>query len=128
MMLETKILSKNAQLAVVGLGYVGLPLALEFIRGGFKVHGIDVDQEKVQKIKDGVSYVADVREDDLRRAVESGRLEVHSDYSVVSKVDCVSICVPTPLRKTKDPDISYIMAASHDIRQFIHKERNLSTS
>jgi len=122
MMLETKILSKNAQLGVVGLGYVGLPLALEFIRGGFKVHGIDVDQEKVQKIKDGVSYVADVREDDLRRAVESGRLEVHSDYSVVSKVDCVSICVPTPLRKTKDPDISYIMAASHDIRQFIHKE------
>jgi len=121
-MLETKILSKNAQLGVVGLGYVGLPLALEFIRGGFKVHGIDVDQEKVQKIKDGVSYVADVREDDLRRAVESGRLEVHSDYSVVSKVDCVSICVPTPLRKTKDPDISYIMAASHDIRQFIHKE------
>ena len=82
MMLETKILSKNAQLAVVGLGYVGLPLALEFIRGGFKVHGIDVDQEKVQKIKDGVSYVADVREDDLRRAVESGRLEVHSDYGV----------------------------------------------
>jgi len=122
MILETKILSKNAQLGVVGLGYVGLPLALEFIRGGFKVHGIDVDQEKVQKIKDGVSYVADVREDDLRRAVESGRLEVHSDYSVVSKVDCVSICVPTPLRKTKDPDISYIMAASHDIRQFIHKE------
>ncbi len=122
MMLETKILSKNAQLGVVGLGYVGLPLALEFIRGGFKVHGIDVDQEKVQKIKDGVSYVADVREDDLRRAVESGRLDFHSDYSIVSKVDCVSICVPTPLRKTKDPDISYIMAASHDIRQFIHKE------
>jgi UDP-N-acetyl-D-glucosamine dehydrogenase len=86
------------------------------------VHGIDVDRGKVQKIRDGVSYVPDVQEKELKAAVESGRFEVHHDYSVVSKVDCISICVPTPLRKTKDPDISYIMAACQGIREFIHKD------
>ena len=120
--LEARIIAKKAHLGVVGLGYVGLPLALEFVRAGFKVHGIDVDRAKVQKIRDGVSYVPDVQEEELKAAVESGRFEVHHDYSVVSKVDCISICVPTPLRKTKDPDISYIMAACQGIREFIHKD------
>ncbi len=120
--LEAKILSKKAHLGVVGLGYVGLPLALEFVRAGYKVHGIDVDSAKVQKIRDGVSYVPDVQEEDLKAAVDSGHFEVHNDYSVVSQLDCISICVPTPLRKTKDPDISYIMAASQGVREFIHKE------
>ena len=120
--LEAKILSKKAQLGVVGLGYVGLPLALEFVRAGYKVHGIDVDSAKVEKIRDGVSYVPDVQEEDLKAAVDSGHFEVHNDYSVVSQLDCISICVPTPLRKTKDPDISYIMAASQGVREFIHKD------
>ncbi len=120
--LEEKILSKKAQLGVVGLGYVGLPLALEFVRAGYKVHGIDVDGAKVQKIRDGVSYVPDVQEEDLKAAVDSGHFKVHNDYSAVSQLDCISICVPTPLRKTKDPDISYIMAASQGVREFIHKD------
>ena len=74
--LEEKILSKKAQLGVVGLGYVGLPLALEFVRAGYKVHGIDVDSAKVQKIRDGVSYVPDVREEDLKAAVDSGHFGI----------------------------------------------------
>ena len=120
--LEEKILSKKAHLGVAGLGYVGLPLALEFVHAGFKVHGIDIDGAKVQNINDGVSYVPDVKEEDLKAAVKSGHFEVHTDYSVVSRVDCISICVPTPLRKTRDPDISYIMAASRGLREFIHKD------
>ncbi len=120
--LATKILSKNARLGVVGLGSVGLPLALEFVRAGFKVHAIDVDSVKVQKIKDGISYIPDVQDKELQAAVESGRFQVHRGFSVVSQLDCISICVPTPLRKTKDPDISYIVAAVHNIREFIHQD------
>ena len=120
--LKSKIVSRKARLGMVGLGYVGLPLALEFVRAGFKVAGIEVDRDKVQKIKDGVSYISDVSSEDLKLAVDSGGLEAHCSYEVVSDLDCVSICVPTPLRKTKDPDISYIMAASEGICQFIHRD------
>ena len=120
--LESKIISREAQLGVVGLGYVGLPLALEFARAGFRVHGIEIDSRRVEKIESGVSYLADVAHEDLRKAVKSGRLQAHSDYSVVAEMDCIIICVPTPLRKTKDPDVSYIMAASESIRAHIHPD------
>ena len=119
--LESKIVSQQAKVGVVGLGYVGLPLALEFARVGFQVHGIDLDPSKIELIRKGESYVEDVAAEDLRSAVESGKFEVHNDYSIVSDLDCISICVPTPLRKTKDPDISYIMSAAENIRKFLHK-------
>ena len=119
--LKSKIISREARLGIVGLGHVGLPLALEFVRAGFKVAGIEVDCDKAEKINNGISYILDVSSEDLKLAVDSGGLEAHSSYDVVSDLDCVSICVPTPLRKTKDPDISYIMAASEGICQFIHQ-------
>ena len=120
--LETKIVSKAARVAVVGLGYAGLPLAVEFARAGFKVHGIDTDCRKVEQLRRGVSHVPDVPERDLKEAVRSKHLEVHCEYDVVSQVDCISICVPTPLSKTRDPDMSYIVSAAGRIREFIHKD------
>ena len=119
--LKSKITSKQAHVGVIGLGYVGLPLALEFVGAGFKVAGIDVDKFKLQKIREGSNYIPDVADEALRKAVSSGALKVYDDYSVVSQLDCISICVPTPLRKTRDPDISYVMTAGDNVRQFIHK-------
>ena len=120
--LKSKIVSRKAHLGIVGLGYVGLSLALEFVRAGFKVSGVEIDLSKVKKIENGVSYVSDVSSRDLRNAISTGRLHVYSSYEIVSDLDCVSICVPTPLRKTKDPDISYILDASKKISQFIHSD------
>ena len=120
--LEAKFMSKEARVGVVGLGYVGLPLALEFAKAGFEVHGIDVMRAKVEQIKAGKSYIADISEEDLRATLDSGKFHVHSEYDVVSQLDSISICVPTPLRKTKDPDISYIMSAAEAIGQFMHTD------
>jgi len=119
--LKSKITSRQAHVGVIGLGYVGLPLALEFVGAGFKVAGIDVDTLRLQKIREGKNYIPDVSDEDLRKAVSSGALKVYDNYSVVSQLDCISICVPTPLRKTRDPDISYVMTAGDNVRQFIHK-------
>lgn len=119
--LKLKITSRQAHVGVIGLGYVGLPLALEFVGAGFNVAGIDVDTVKLQKIREGSNYIPDVSDEDLRKAVSSGALKVYDDYSVVSQLDCISICVPTPLRKTRDPDISYVMTAGDNVCQFIHK-------
>lgn len=118
--LRSKIVSKKARLGIVGLGYVGLPLALEFVHAGFRVEGIELDEAKLERIKKGLTYISDVPQSDLKRAVDSGQFDAGNSYQVVSNLDCVSICVPTPLRKTKDPDISYIMAASEGIRPFLH--------
>lgn len=118
--LRSRITTKTARLGIVGLGYVGLPLALEFVRAGFRVNGIELDKTKLERIKTGVSYISDVNSKNLKDAIDSGQFKTGDSYKVVSDLDCVSICVPTPLRKTKDPDISYIMAASESIRPFLH--------
>ncbi|MBI3075993.1 MAG: nucleotide sugar dehydrogenase [Deltaproteobacteria bacterium] len=112
-----KIKERSARVGIIGLGYVGLPLAVEFARVGFRVTGIDTDPDKVQKVLAGSSYVGDVSEVELRVAVRDGRLQATSDYAALEELDCVSICVPTPLRKTKDPDISYILAATAEIKR-----------
>ena len=109
--LQNKIKNKSAEIAVVGLGYVGLPLAVEFADAGFDVTGIDVSNEKVNKVNKGQNYIDDVDAKLLKSLVKSGKLKATSDYSVLKKIDCVSICVPTPLGKTGDPDISYMLAA-----------------
>lgn len=105
---------------MLGLGYVGLPLAVEFARVGFDVVGIDVQQSKVDQFNSGHSYVKDVKDDVFRPLVESGKLRATTDYSVIHELDTIDICVPTPLRKTKDPDMSYVIAASDAIAQYMH--------
>jgi UDP-N-acetyl-D-glucosamine dehydrogenase len=109
--LQKKIQNKSAKIAVVGLGYVGLPLAVEFANAGFDVTGIDVSADKVKKINKGQNYIDDVDSKLLKSLVKSGKLKATNDYSAIKKIDCVSICVPTPLGKTGDPDISYMLSA-----------------
>jgi UDP-N-acetyl-D-glucosamine dehydrogenase len=118
--LRERILQKKARVGVLGLGYVGLPLAVEFAHAGFEVVGIDVQQSKVDQFNSGHSYVKDVKDDVFRPLVESGKLRATTDYSVIQELDTIDICVPTPLRKTKDPDMSYVVAASDAIAQHMH--------
>src|SRR5580658_1393485 len=113
--LEEKIRTHAARVGIVGLGYVGLPLAVEFAKAGFDVTGIDVEAEKVAKLNAGESYVQDVPNGVLRPLVEAGLLRATSDFSTVADLDTINIAVPTPLRKTKDPDMSYIVSACQDI-------------
>ncbi len=120
--LKDKILSKKAEIGVVGLGYVGLSLSMELVRSGFRVHGIDIDGGKVEQMNRGESLVQDVAGPILKAAVDSGQFRAYQDYEVVSRVDCVIICVPTPLRQTKDPDISCIMDATREIRRYLHND------
>jgi UDP-N-acetyl-D-glucosamine dehydrogenase len=115
-----KIERREARAGVVGLGYVGLPLAVELARAGFHVTGIDRDERKVQAINRGESYIPDVATDDLQQLTTSGKLNATTDFSVVAELDTINICVPTPLRKTKDPDLSYIVSAVESIATHMH--------
>lgn len=110
-----KIESRQAKVAVIGMGYVGLPLMVAFAEAGFTVLGIDVDAQKVALLNKGESYIEDVADETLRPLVETGKLRASTNYADVADVDAISICVPTPLRKTKDPDISYIINAADNI-------------
>ena len=118
--LEEKIRTRGARVGVVGLGYVGLPLAVEFARAGFSVTGIDLSQEKARRVNAGDSYVGDVPSATLGPLVESGKLRATADFSVARELDTINICVPTPLRKTKDPDMSYIVSACQEIARHFH--------
>jgi UDP-N-acetyl-D-glucosamine dehydrogenase len=106
-----RIQSKQAKVGIIGLGYVGLPLAVEFARAGFDVTGFDVDQSKIDQITAGKSYIPDVPDADLCAAVKAGRLRATGDMRELAAMDAIDICVPTPLRKTKDPDLSYVVKA-----------------
>lgn len=108
------------RVCVIGLGYVGLPLCVEFARGGLHVTGIDVDIAKVKAIHEKTSYIADVDSEVLAGLVTEGRLEATTDYAVLRDADAVCICVPTPLRKSMDPDISYIVAAVDAVAEHLH--------
>jgi UDP-N-acetyl-D-glucosamine dehydrogenase len=105
---------------VVGLGYVGLPLAVEFAKAGFQVTGIDVAEGKTQRVNAGESYIGDIRGADLEPLVKSGKLRATTDFSVVKELDTINICVPTPLRKTKDPDMSFIVSSCQEIARNFH--------
>jgi UDP-N-acetyl-D-glucosamine dehydrogenase len=115
-----KIQSRTARTGVVGLGYVGLPLAVELAKAGFRTTGIDLDTRKVQAIGEGRSYIPDVRTSDVLELHRAGRLDATTDFAVVEDLDTINICVPTPLRKTKDPDMSYIVSAVEAIAQHLH--------
>jgi UDP-N-acetyl-D-glucosamine dehydrogenase len=110
-----KIEARTARVGIVGLGYVGLPLAVALAEAGFQVTGVDVDSAKVEMLNRGQSYVEDVDSAVLAPLVQAGKLRATTDYADLAEVDTISICVPTPLRKTKDPDISYIMHAAEQI-------------
>ncbi len=118
--LEEKIRAKTAQVGIVGLGYVGLPLGVEFAKAGFAVTGIDIGESKVRQVNAGESYVLDVPTSTLGPLVKRGKLRASTDFAAISGLDTINICVPTPLRKTKDPDMSYIDAACHEIAKYIH--------
>jgi UDP-N-acetyl-D-glucosamine dehydrogenase len=116
-----KIRKREARCGVIGLGYVGLPLALEFARAGFKVVGIDLDKRKVDAIAAGRSYIVDTKDDEISEQVKSGRFRATDDFSAIRDLDTINICVPTPLRKTKDPDLTYVVSAVNEIKQHLRR-------
>ncbi|MGC8856610.1 MAG: nucleotide sugar dehydrogenase [Anaerolineae bacterium] len=116
-----KLQEKTARVAVLGLGYVGLPLAVVFGEAGFPVTGVDPDARKIEKLRKGESYISDVKSEAVAALVNSGHLQATADFSVLAEMDAVSICVPTPLRKTGDPDMSYIMSATGELAKYMHK-------
>jgi len=118
--LLSKIIERRAVVGIIGLGYVGLPLAVEFSRGGFNTIGFEVDQPRIDTINAGRSYIPDVPTEMVRSLVERGKLSATSDFSKLRETDAVIICVPTPLRKTKEPDISYILAAAGQVQAHLH--------
>lgn len=116
-----RIQNRTAKIGVIGMGYVGLPLAVEFAKTGFTVIGFDVAQGKVDLCNKGESYIGDVTTEDLAEVVKAGKLRATTDFSGLRECDAVSICVPTPLRKTRDPDVSYILKATEQVKKFHHK-------
>jgi UDP-N-acetyl-D-glucosamine dehydrogenase len=119
--LLAKIESRRARTGVVGLGYVGLPLLVELAKAGFHSTGIDLDARKIQAIQDGRSYIPDVSTADVLALKRAGKLDTTTDFAVVAQLDTINICVPTPLRKTKDPDMSYIVSAVEAISKYLHE-------
>lgn len=119
--LLNKISNKTAVVGVIGLGYVGLPLAVEKARAGYKVIGFDIQEQKVRMVNNGVNYIGDVVQADLKKLVESGRLKATGDYSFVADVDCIAICVPTPLDEYSQPDISYVVNSAKEMAEYLHR-------
>lgn len=119
--LMLKLQNKTAKLGVVGLGYVGLPLAVEKAKAGYTVIGFDVQDSKVDMVNKGHNYIGDVVENDLSDLVKEGRLKATTDFSFVKDVDCVSICVPTPLDLYKQPDLSYVVNSAKSVAEYLHK-------
>ena len=113
--LKSKIEDRSARVVVIGIGYVGLPLVVEFAKAGFRVTGYDKDPRKVNALREGQSYIEDIPTSVLAPLVKSGKLDASTDPKVIGEADAVIVCVPTPLNKTKEPDISYIVAATEEI-------------
>jgi len=118
--LINKLQNHSAKVAILGLGYVGLPLAAVFGEAGFTVLGVDPDQRKVDTIQRGESHIQDVPSEQVARLVAAGKLIATTDFSILQQADAVSICVPTPLRKTGDPDMSFILSATDELAKYMH--------
>ena len=119
MSLLDKIRAREVRVGVIGLGYVGLPLAVEFAKAGLATVAVDVDSEKVARLERGESYIADVPDDEVRAVTTSGHLSPTTDFAALAAVDTVDICVPTPLRKTRDPDLSFVVAAVDEVARHL---------
>ena len=122
MSLKNKIINKEAHIGVIGLGYVGLPLAVEFSTAGFKVTGIDIDDSKVTSINNGNNYISDIDDSLLINLIKKKKLRATNDTSIIKELDAISICVPTPLSKVNEPDVSYIIDTVNSIKQYMHKD------
>jgi len=116
--LVERLKARSTKAGVIGLGYVGLPLAIEFAKAGLTVVGVDLDTRKIEALSKGESYIGDVKAADVAAMVKAGRFRATTDFSALSDVDTINICVPTPLRKTKDPDLSYIVASVEEIAKY----------
>ena len=123
MSLIDRIRTGEARVAVIGLGYVGLPLAVEFAKSGLSTVALDIDTSKVSLLEQGESYIADVSTEDVRAVINSGHLFPTTDFNTLVDVDTIDICVPTPLRKTRDPDLSYVVAAVDEIAKHLHPDQ-----
>jgi UDP-N-acetyl-D-glucosamine dehydrogenase len=117
-----KIAQKKARVVVVGIGYVGLPLVVEFARAGYRVTGYDRDPGKVKQLNAGTSYIEDIKTEDIAPHVKAGLMDATTDESVIGQADCVVLCVPTPLKKTKDPDMSFIESAAEAVARHQHPD------
>ena len=116
-----KTKTKKAKIAVIGLGYVGLPLAVEFAKCGFSVMGIEKNRSKVKRIQEGRNYISDVKNSDFKGVVKKGYLKATDQFVSLKEQDVIIICVPTPLRKTRDPDISFILSAIREVAKYLHR-------
>ena len=119
--LISRITNKQYQVGVIGLGYVGLPLVVEFAGKGFKATGFEVDESKATEINAGRSYIGDVPSERVQELIASERLRATTNFDHLAECDAIIICVPTPLRKTKEPDVSYILAAAEQIQQRLRR-------
>ena len=119
--LKKKILERRAKIGIIGLGYVGLPLALTFVKSGFKVYGLDVDKDRVTNLGKGISHILDVPSSELRTAISERKFVITNDFVHINKLDAIIICVPTPLYKTKEPDVSYIVSAVENIKKYMKR-------
>jgi len=124
--LQNKIIDKSAKIGIIGLGYVGLPLAVEFANNSFTIIGIDIDKNRVDQVNKGDNYIGDVSDENLKQLVTSKELSATTDFSVLANIDAVLICVPTPLNKLKDPDVSYILNVLKQLSKYIHPEMLIS--
>lgn len=120
--LINRLQDRTAKVGILGLGYVGLPLAVVFAEAGYTVTGIDPDQRKIDSLHNKVSHIQDVPNEQVERLVSAGKLHATTDFSVLQEMDAVSICVPTPLRKTGDPDLSYILSATEELAKYMHPD------
>ena len=116
-----KFQDKTAKIGILGMGYVGMPLAVAFAEAGFNVLGIDPDQRKTDTFNKNISYIQDVPTETIARLKQAGKLNMTTDFAALKDIDAVSICVPTPLRQTGDPDMSFINSAADQLAKYVHK-------
>jgi UDP-N-acetyl-D-glucosamine dehydrogenase len=121
MELIEKIKDKTAKIGVIGLGYAGLPLVLEFSKAGFQVRGFDIDPQKIKTLREGESYIKHIPSEKIKGLVEQGRFVPTSDFSGLKDVDCIIICVPTPLNRNREPDLSYVLNTTRTVAKYLRK-------
>ena len=118
-----KIKEKKAHIGIIGLGYVGLPLAIEFCKTGFQVTGLDIDQEKIDLLSQGKSYINHIPDENINHLIQGNKFKGSTDHSSVGQLDCILICVPTPLNKNREPDMSYVISTAQKMSPYIVKNQ-----